>query len=75
MGQVVLFPKAVKPTAVFPPPLVLSVSASKPIAVLFAPEFAASKAFSPRTVQAVIELFPLPTVTLLNVKSKAELLL
>ena len=58
-----LLPKAVKPTAVFPPPLVLSVSASKPIAVLFAPELAASKAFSPRTVQAVIEFVPLPTVT------------
>ena len=74
-AAVVLASRALAPTATLEAPEVFAVKASLPIAVLFPPLTEASKALSPRTVLPATEFAPLPTVTLLNVKSKAELLL
>ena len=45
------------------------VNASLPIATLFVPVTAASKALSPRTVLPDLEFAPLPILTLLKVES------
>jgi hypothetical protein len=57
------------PTATLLAPEVRAVREFLPIAVLFPPETEASKALSPRTVLPATEFAPLPTVTLLILKS------
>ena len=56
--------------AVLRVPLVFAVKASLPIAVLFAPVTAASKAPSPNTVLPETEFAPFPTDTELNEASE-----
>ena len=66
---VVLASRALAPAATLFAPEVFAVKAFLPIAVLFPPVTEASKALSPRTVLPATEFAPLPTVTLLIVKS------